>query len=95
MKIKLAGYNVDADQLGYHITNNPQDLTPEVISAAYARISRSPKPVDELRKEAVNDVAAARKSNENIIFEFGHSSVAEHAVFNFDVMDVKIGRAHV
>lgn len=88
MNIKLAGYNVDADQLGYHITDNPQDMTPETISAAYARISRSPKPVDELRKDAVLDVAAARKSNETIVFEYGHASVAEHAVFNFDIMEV-------
>lgn len=88
MQISLAGYNVDADQLGYHINDNPQDMTPETISAAYARISRSPKSVDELRKEAVQDVAQARKSNETIIFEYGHASVAEHAVFNFDIMDV-------
>jgi thymidylate synthase ThyX len=88
MKISLAGYNVDADQLGYHINDNPQDMTPETISAAYARISRSPKPVDVLRQEAVQDVAKARKSNESIVFEMGHASVAEHAVFNFDIVDV-------
>jgi hypothetical protein len=88
VKISLAGYNVDADQLGYHINDNPQDMTPETISAAYARISRSPKPVDVLRQEAVQDVAKARKSNESIVFEMGHGSVAEHAVFNFDIIGV-------
>ena len=48
MKILLAGYNLDCDLLrelkdksGFR-----QDLTPETISAAYARISRSPKPVN-------------------------------------------------
>lgn len=87
MKVKLAGYNVDADQL-YRTTDRSQDLTPETISAAYARISRSPKPVDELRVEAREDVAKARESNKQIVFDFGHSSVAEHAVFNFDLMDV-------
>lgn len=88
MEIKLAGYNVDADQLGYHITDNPQDMTPETISAAYARISRSEKNVDELRAEAAEDVAKARASNEKIVFEMGHNTVAEHAVFNFDIMGV-------
>lgn len=88
MKIKLAGYNVDADMLGYHINDNPQDMTPETVAAAYARISRSEKSVDELRKDSAKDVAAARKSNETIVFEYGHASIAEHAVFNFDIMDV-------
>lgn len=60
-------------------------LTPETIAAAYARISRDPKPVSELRKAARLSVARARKSNENIIFGLGHSSVAEHACFNFDI----------
>jgi len=63
-------------------------LTPETISAAYARISRSPKPVDELRDIARAEVDKARQSNRNIVFEMGHSSVAEHAVFNIDVIGV-------
>jgi flavin-dependent thymidylate synthase len=33
-------------------------------------------------------VDKARKSNLNIVFEMGHSSVAEHAVFNIDVIGV-------
>ncbi len=61
-------------------------LTPETISAAYARISRSPLRVDQLRKKAVEDVHKARKSNESIVFDMGHSSVAEHAVFNIDII---------
>ena len=65
-----------------------QDLTPETISAAYARISRSPKPVNELREIAREEVDKARQSNRNIVFEMGHSSVAEHAVFNIDVIGV-------
>ena len=63
-------------------------LTPETLSAAYARISRSPQSIDQLRKKACLDVEKARKSNQKIIFEMGHHSVAEHAVFNFDIMDV-------
>jgi flavin-dependent thymidylate synthase len=90
MKILLAGYNVD-----YNLIRGlkgksafAQDITPETISAAYARISRSPKPVDELRSDALTEVDKARKSNRNIVFEMGHSSVAEHAVFNIDVIGV-------
>ncbi len=61
-------------------------LTPEVLSAAYARISRDPKPVPELRRAARESITGARKSNEAIIFGLGHASVAEHAVFNMDIL---------
>ncbi len=64
------------------------NLTPETISAAYARISRDPRPVDELRAIARAEVEKARKSNDRIIFGFGHSSVAEHASFNIDIIGV-------
>lgn len=64
------------------------NFTPEPISAAYARISRDPRSVDELRAIARTEVEKARKSNRNIIFGFGHSSVAEHAAFNIDVIGV-------
>ncbi len=62
--------------------------TPETISAAYARISRDPRPVDILRTEACHWVGKARRSNRNIIFGMGHASVAEHAVFNIDIIGV-------
>ena len=90
MKIILAGYNIDYDLIRELKEKSAfgQDLTPETISAAYARISRSPKPVDELRGIARAEVDKARKSNNNIVFEMGHSSVAEHAVFNIDVIGV-------
>ena len=63
-------------------------FTPETISAAYARISRDPQNVTELRKAARFGITRARKSNENIIFGLGHASVAEHAGFNFDVCGI-------
>ncbi|MBI5059265.1 FAD-dependent thymidylate synthase [candidate division KSB1 bacterium] len=63
-------------------------FTPETISAAYARISRDPSHVSELRQSARFGVARARKSNETIIFGLGHASVAEHACFNFDVSGI-------
>ncbi len=69
-------------------TLTPESFTPETISAAYARISRDPKHVTELRRAARMGVARARKSNESIIFGLGHASVAEHAAFNFDVSGI-------
>ncbi len=88
MEINLAGYNIDIDTIKSLNIDNPEILTPEIFSAAYARISRSKKSVTELRKQARDDVSKARKSNQNIIFGMGHHSVAEHAVFNFDLIDV-------
>ncbi len=86
MKIEVAGFNIDASiskQL-----DDRNNVTPETLSAAYARISRSPKRITQLRKDAIAEVDRARKSNQSIIFEMGHSSVAEHAVFNFDLIGV-------
>lgn len=97
MKVILAGYNVDTDALKRYVNvaagfsrrkGKKIILTPETISAAYARISRSPKSVDVLRQEARKEVEKARRSNRTIIFEMGHHSVAEHAVFNFDIIGI-------
>jgi len=88
VRVKLAGFNMDADILRRLGPGRGQHFTPETLSAAYARISRSPLAIDQLRKKACQDVEKARKSNQKIIFEMGHHSVAEHAVFNFDIMGV-------
>lgn len=90
MKVLLAGYNLDSEVIEALAKNSPprHDLTPETLSAAYARISRDPRPVDELRAEARREVEKARRSNQTIIFKMGHHSVAEHAVFNFDIIGV-------
>ncbi len=87
MRVKLAGFNVDIDLIRKNLVNQ-NVLTPETFSAAYARISRSKDDVTTLRKKAVKDVERARKSNKTIIFGMGHHSVAEHAVFNFDIIGV-------
>lgn len=82
MTVELAGYNFDVrayDEL---------HKTPETLCAAYAFISRSSASIAELRREALEEVEKARISNEKILFEMGHSSIAEHAVFNFDLVDV-------
>lgn len=65
-----------------------ENLTPETISAAYARISRDPRAVDLLREEARRWVGKARRSNRRIVFGMGHASIAEHAVFNLDIIDI-------
>jgi flavin-dependent thymidylate synthase len=88
LRVKLAGFNVDSDVLRRLNRSGQVTLTPETISAAYARISRSPLPIDQLRNKACRDVEKARKSNQKIIFAMGHHSVAEHAIFNFDIMGI-------
>jgi flavin-dependent thymidylate synthase len=88
LRVKLAGFNVDSEILKQLTRSGLAAATPETLSAAYARISRSPLPIDQLRKKALQDVQKARKSNQKIIFAMGHHSVAEHAVFNFDIMGV-------
>jgi flavin-dependent thymidylate synthase len=90
MRIILAGYNVDSAVLEELKKNSPprEDVTPETLSASYARISRDPRPADELRAAARAEVDRTRRSNQSVIFKMGHHSVAEHAVFNFDIIGV-------
>lgn len=104
MDIRLAGFNVDRDaidKLKKVLTNKElsekdrltaldilSNLTPETIAASYARISRDPRVISELREDARNDVEASRKSNKAIIFTMGHKSIAEHARFNFDIVGI-------
>jgi flavin-dependent thymidylate synthase len=96
LHVTLAGFNVDINTLNELITavyeGAPpparESITPETISAAYARISRNPAEVGELREISRHEVEKARRSNENIVFGLGHSSVAEHASFNMDVVGI-------
>jgi len=90
MEIILSGYNIDSDIIKELAEQSSprNDITPETLSAAYARISRDPRPINELRAQARKEVARSRKSNKAIIFKMGHHSVAEHAVFNFDIIGV-------
>ena len=87
MRILLAGMNVDMETI-QELQKQRPDMTPETISAAYARISRDPRPIDELRRDSRKEIEKSRKSNQTIIFGLGHSSVAEHAVFNIDLIGV-------
>ena len=95
VEVKLAGMNVDVDQLEkiYNLIgiNNEEakksvkSLTPESIPAAYARISRDPAAIKELREKSAEKVAEARKSLDIITHTMGHKSIAEHAIFNMDI----------
>ena len=86
MKVHIAGYNIDKTLIDG--ISEQALATPETISAAYARISRSKKSITELRKSSLKEIDKARKSNQNIVFDMGHSSIAEHAVFNIDLIGV-------
>lgn len=77
MEVILAGYNKTVD--GH---------SPEVISATYARTSRDSKSIPEIREEAKSDIEKARKSNKTIVFGLGHSSIAEHIIFNIDIIGI-------
>lgn len=90
MEVILAGHNIDHEVIREIAAEHPErlDLTPETVAAAYARISRNPRPVNELRAISRGEVEKARASNRNIVFEMGHSSIAEHAVFNLDILEV-------
>ena len=78
MKVIIAGYNKTSED----------NLSPEVISASYARTSRNPKTIPEIREEAKKDLIKSRESNRNIVYGVGHSSIAEHVVFNIDIIGV-------
>jgi flavin-dependent thymidylate synthase len=62
--------------------------SPEGVAAGLARISRDATPIPELVRQAVEDTELARRRNENIIYEYGHSSIAEGAVFGVAVHDI-------
>jgi len=78
MNVIIAGYNKTSED----------NLSPEIISASYARVSRQEKSIPEIREEAKKDLVKARESNKNIVYGVGHSSIAEHVVFNIDIIDV-------
>src|SRR5256885_1298735 len=62
--------------------------SPEGVAAGLARISRDATPIPELVRQAVEDTELARRRNANIIYEYGHSSIAEGAVFGVAVQDI-------
>jgi thymidylate synthase ThyX len=93
MVVKLVGFNVDAELLEKIKVGNLREeekkaLTPETISAAFARISRDPRDIAKLREEAKRELIKARNTNASIYYDMGHHSIAEHCIFNFEITDV-------
>lgn len=89
MEVILAGYSLDHELVTAAKEGKLSSdavLSPETLSAAYARISRYPDPAPQLRAKARSDVLASRKSNRVIVFDMGHHSVAEHVQLNFDIL---------
>jgi len=72
--------------IGYLVDHN-EGLTPEPLAAAYARTSRLPDAINELRRNARLDPDKAARSVETIAGVYGHSSVAEHIVANMDLIN--------
>src|SRR5215472_5002386 len=62
--------------------------SPEGVAAGLARISRDATPIPELVRQAVEDTDLARRRNQNIIYEYGHASIAEGAVFAVAIQDI-------
>ncbi|MCX7958542.1 MAG: FAD-dependent thymidylate synthase [Deltaproteobacteria bacterium] len=85
MIIKVAGFNTDIESI--EEVNQP-DVTCETIAASYAKISRDPRTINEIRKDARENVKSARELNKRVVFDMGHSSIAEHAVFNIDIIGI-------
>ena len=67
------------------MTRLEKQFTPEVITAAYARASRSKKNMEELIQEALNDTEKAKRRVCKIL-GMSHFSIADHSVFNFTIM---------
>ena len=65
---------------------SPQDLTEEQIAVTFAMTSRRPEPFDEIAR----GVSAARAANfnERWVLDYGHASVAEHAILHLAVENI-------
>ena len=61
-------------------------LTPEQIAVTFARTSRSPDPFDAIARQVTTEAAAC--FHEQWVIDYGHASVAEHAVVHMAVENV-------
>ena len=69
----------------YPLTTSP-DLTEEEIAVAFAMTSRRPEGFDEIAHQLTLQKAAA--FHEKWVLDYGHSSVAEHAVMHLAVENI-------
>ena len=65
---------------------DPRDLTEEQIAVAFAMTSRSSEPFDVMA-ERVSESRAA-EFHERVVLNYGHASVAEHAVIHMAIENV-------
>ena len=85
--IKLIGNSMNRNAVARRGRVNDA-MSPETTAATYARISRDPRPISEIREDAEHDVEACQKTNETVVFDYGHASIAEHATLNYDITDI-------
>jgi thymidylate synthase ThyX len=65
---------------------DPRKLTEEQVAVAFAMTSRSPDPFDVIAQRVTEEKAA--DFNERWVLNYGHSSVAEHAVLHMAVENI-------
>lgn len=65
---------------------DPRELTEEQLAVVFAMTSRSPQPFDEIAKAVSAEKAAG--FHERWVLNYGHSSVAEHAVLHMAVENI-------
>ena len=65
---------------------DPRELTEEQLAVAFAMTSRRPEPFDEIAQEVSEEKAA--QFHERWVLNYGHASVAEHAVLHMAVENI-------
>ena len=65
---------------------SPKDLSPETIAVAFAKTSRSPDSFRDIADKLSDESSA--EFHEKWVVEYGHSSVAEHAVLHLAIENV-------
>ena len=65
---------------------DPRELTEEQIAVTFAMTSRRPEPFDEIRQIVTEEKAA--DFHERWVLNYGHASVAEHAVIHMAVENI-------
>jgi len=65
---------------------DPKELTEEQIAVIFAMTSRRPEPFDEIREIVTEEKAA--DFHERWVLNYGHASVAEHAIIHMAVENV-------
>ena len=65
---------------------DPRELTEEQLAVVFAMTSRNPQPFDEIAK--VVSEAKAADFHERWVLNYGHASVAEHAIIHMAVENI-------